>query len=154
MKKEEQLKESISTYLTLQYPDVIFRFDIGADIHLPVGLAKKSKRIHKHKKGYPDLFIAENYNDGHNVFCGLFIELKVDDFSKVYKKNGDFVSSKHVIEQANMLKKLNEKGYAALFTFGLDETIEMIDTYLSEDFNKMDSFNEKQRKKIEKWLKK
>jgi hypothetical protein len=125
MKEEERIKESVATYLLLQYPDVVYRFDIGADIHLPIGLAKKSKRIHKHKRGYPDLFIAEPRGNYH----GLFIEIKTDS-GKVFKKNGILRNNQHVIEQDVFLHILRDKGYMAEFGFGFDHIKELIDNYL------------------------
>lgn len=55
---EHKLYEQIARYLQLQYPDVIYRFDIAADLKLTPGQAAKHKRLHP-ERGYPDLFIAE-----------------------------------------------------------------------------------------------
>lgn len=55
---EHNLYEKIARYLQLQYPDAIYRFDVGADIKLTMGQAAKHKRLHP-ERGYPDLFIAE-----------------------------------------------------------------------------------------------
>ncbi len=55
---EHNLYEQIARYLQQQYPDVIYRFDIAADLKLTHGQAAKHKRLHP-ERGYPDLFIAE-----------------------------------------------------------------------------------------------
>ena len=55
---EHNLYEQIARYLQLQYPDVIYRFDIAADLKLTPGQAAKHKRLHP-ERGYPDLFISE-----------------------------------------------------------------------------------------------
>ena len=55
---EHNLDEQIARYLQLQYPYVIYRFDIAADLKLTPGQAAKHKRLHP-ERGYPDLFIAE-----------------------------------------------------------------------------------------------
>ena len=125
MKQEEQIKASLSLYLSLQYPKLIYRYDIGADIHLPIGLAKKSKRIHKHKRGYPDLFIAEP----KGKFAGFYIEIKKDKF-EVFKKNGGLKKSNHLFEQIETLNKLKQKGYCVAFAFGTDDAITKIDAYM------------------------
>ena len=126
IQKEEILKSQISQYLVLQYPDVIFRFDIAADIHLPDKLLWKSNRIHKHKKGYPDLFIAEP----RGKYSGLFLELKKDKFEVFKKRDGKMKKSEHLEGQRLMLDRLNEKGYLADWGLGFDDTKEKIDNYL------------------------
>jgi hypothetical protein len=64
---EHNLYEQIARYLQQQYPDVIYRFDIAADLKLTPGQAAKHKRLHP-KRGYPDLFIARS---GEVVFWAL-----------------------------------------------------------------------------------
>ena len=125
-KKEEVLKSQVSQYLALQYPDVIFRFDIAADIHLPDKLLWKSNRIHRHKKGYPDLFIAEP----RGQYSGLFLELKYDKWQVLKKRGGGMKKSEHLESQKNMLARLNKKGYLADWGLGFDDTIKKIDKYL------------------------
>lgn len=56
---EHNLYEQIARYLQQQYPNVIYRFDIAADLKLTPGQAAKHKRLHP-ERGYPDLFIAES----------------------------------------------------------------------------------------------
>ena len=56
---EHNLYEQLARYLQLQYPNVIYRFDIAADLKLTPGQAAKHKRLHP-ERGYPDLFIAES----------------------------------------------------------------------------------------------
>ncbi len=126
MKQEELIKKQLSEYLRWQYPDVIFRYDISADIKLSIGSAVKSKKLHGHSRGYPDLFIAEP----RSIYAGLFLEIKTG-FEKVYKKNGGFRKSTHVAEQAEMLKKLNKRGYKSGFCFGFDGCKNIIDDYLN-----------------------
>jgi len=126
MREEEQLKESISAYLRLQYPKVIYRFDIAADIFLPIGVARKSKRIHKHEKGYPDLFIAEM----RSGYGGYFLELKKDAYEVFTKKEGRFKKKVHLIEQLEFLERLAKKGYKVDWGLGFDDTKEKIDNYL------------------------
>ena len=56
---EHNLYEQIAYHLQTQYPDVIYRFDLAADLKLTPGQAAKHHRLHQ-KRGYPDLLIAES----------------------------------------------------------------------------------------------
>lgn len=120
---EHQMYEQIARYLQLQYPDVIYRFDLAADMKLTVGQAAKHKRLHP-RRGYPDLFIAESRNGLH----ALFIELKAKG-TRLKKKDGTWASS-HLEEQNEVLNKLQKKGYAAYFAVGFEEAKQIIDDYL------------------------
>lgn len=153
---EHNLYEQIARYLQLQYPDVIYRFDIAADLKLTMGQAAKHKKLHP-ERGYPDLFIAKpkdvkiitKLEGGYNyveikTLGGLYIEIKKDgtklkrdkDAKKILKgdtkirKKGDWWD-KHVEEQAEMLEKLRQAGYKAEFGVGFDECKKIIDGYLN-----------------------
>lgn len=129
--REHQLYEQIATYLQLQYPNVIYRFDLAADLKLTMGQAAKHKRLHP-KRGYPDLFIAEYKVDhwsGVPKYYGLFLELKADGNSP-YKKDGTLKKDEHLEEQENMLEALRSRGYMAKFATGFDEAKQIIDDYL------------------------
>lgn len=71
----------------------------------------------------PDLFIAEPKGG----YCGLFIEIKAES---IFNKNGTRKTSTHLKEQSNMLDKLTNKGYCAVFGCGWDECKKIIDNYL------------------------
>ena len=82
---EHSLYEKIARYLQQQYPDVIYRFDIAADLKLTSGQATKHKRLHP-ERGYPDLFIAESSTNIWNspvrewgLHFGLYIEIKSNE---------------------------------------------------------------------------
>ena len=135
---EHQLYELIAQYMQIQYPDVIYRFDLAADLKLTAGQARKHKMLHP-KRGYPDLFIAEpiitSYRDENGMikltqtknYSGLFIELKKDG-TRLKKKNGEWASD-HIAEQAEMLERLEFRGYRAMFAVGFDEAKKIIDLY-------------------------
>ena len=85
---EHNLYEQIAQYLQQQYPDVIYRFDLAADLKLTPGQAAKHHRLHP-ERGYPDLYIAEsseniNSKDWNGIvrewgfYFGLYIEIKKD----------------------------------------------------------------------------
>ena len=135
---EHNLYEQIARYFQLQYPDVIYRFDIGADLKLTMGQAAKHKRLHP-RRGYPDLFIAEssenvNSKDWNSIvrewgfYFGLYIEIKKDD-EKLTKKDGSW-RTPHIAEQAEMLEKLRQAGYKAEFGIGFEGCKKIIDEYL------------------------
>lgn len=150
---EHKLYEQIARYLQLQYPDVIYRFDLAADLKLTPSQAAKHHRLHP-ERGYPDLFIAEssenvNSKDWNGIvrewgfYFGLYIEIKKDgtklkrdkDAKKLLKgevkirKKGDWWD-KHIEEQAEMLEKLRARGYRAEFGVGFDGCKKIIDNYL------------------------
>lgn len=84
---EHNLYEQIARYLQLQYPNVIYRFDIAADLKLTPGQAAKHKRLHP-TRGYPDLFIAEpQFGERYCKSLGLYMEIKTESNSP-YKKDG------------------------------------------------------------------
>lgn len=122
--EERKLYPLIAQYLQLHYPDVVYRFDLAADLKLTYSQAKRHKTIHP-LRGYPDLFIAKPVYP----YGGLFLELKKDGAS-VLKKDGTLKKDDHLQEQFNMLKRLIEAGYKANFAIGYEDTIKQIENYL------------------------
>lgn len=122
--KERALYHQLAKWLQLQHPTVKFRFDLAADLKLTVGQAKRHKDLHP-KRGYPDLWIARPTKRYH----GLYIELKADD-SSPFKKDGTLKSDPHLTDQFEWLMALTAEGYAATFSTGFDETVEIINKYL------------------------
>lgn len=122
---EHQLYEQIAQYLQLQYPSVLYRFDLAADLKLTPGQAKKHKKLHP-LRGYPDLFIAAR----RQRHSGLFLEIKREGTTIYKKSDGQLVKDKHIREQAEMLDKLRKRGYMAEFACGFDEAKRIIDAYL------------------------
>lgn len=133
MKQEEsRLSEQVSQFLKLQYPNLIYRFDVS-DLKLSMPQAMRNKKLQMKDRGYPDLFLAFPSKGFH----GLYIELKKDR-SEVYKKDGTFkrkwnrkTQSCHVAEQNTILKRLNDLGYKAVYGFGFIDSITKIKEYLN-----------------------
>lgn len=136
---EHDLYEQLACYLQLQYPNVIYRFDVGADLKLTPGQAAKHKRLHP-ERGYPDLYIAEssenvNSKDWNGIvrewgfYFGLYLEIKTESNSP-YKKDGTLKKDQHLEEQARMLEKLRARGYKAEFGVGFEGCKKIIDEYL------------------------
>ena len=121
--REYLLAKEVSRYLRLQYPKVLFHFDL-AGLNLSRGQAGMMKVI-QHKRGFPDLMVLQPSGN----FNGLFIELKADG-KNPYKKNGDIKSDEHLNEQQDMINELLKRGYKACFCTGFDSAKNVIDTYL------------------------
>lgn len=125
---ESDLQVMVADYLRLRYPDVLFHSDFGSGVKLTVGQAMKQKRQNGGRRAWPDMFIAETQPDGRSWYHGLFIELKKGG-TRLIKKNGEW-ASEHIAEQADVLERLEFRGYKALFAVGFDEAKTIIDNYL------------------------
>jgi hypothetical protein len=124
VQRESQLREQLAWWLKAQYPGVIYRFDLAADLKRTMSQAVRHKRLHP-ERGYPDLLLLEP----RAGFAGAFFELKAEN-AKLYKPNGELYTDKHLEEQAAMINKLRAKGYYADFAQGFDEAVEKISAYL------------------------
>ena len=124
VQRESQLREQLAWWLKAQFPGVIYRFDVAADLKLTMPQAARHKRLHP-ERGYPDLLLLEP----RAGFAGAFFELKAEH-AKVYKPNGELYTDKHLEEQAVMMNKLRAKGYYADFAIGFDECATKISAYL------------------------
>jgi hypothetical protein len=120
--REYQICKDIAIYLRIQYPNVLFHFDL-AGLNLSRAQAGMTKGI-QGGRGWPDLFIAEPKGEFH----GLFLELKTD-LTRFYKKDGSPMTS-HIEEQMECLQKLWARGYQARFAVGFDNAKKQIDNYL------------------------
>ena len=148
---EHQLYDLIAIYLQTQYPGVIYRFDLAADLKLTPAQARRHKKLHP-LRGHPDLLISEPVwfykdkrirqadlisqkvklpNDVENLipYSGLYLEIKKDGV-RLTKKNGELIADEHVREQYDYLHKLNQRGYYAQFGVGFEECKAIIDDYL------------------------
>lgn len=141
--REHEIYHLIAKHLQENYPDVIYRFDLAADLKLTIGQARKHKTLHPHR-GYPDLFIAQprlywsDLEDFDGDY-GLYLEIKKDGETlypgprakKRFKSlDGNEYKTEHLMEQADVLFNLRQAGYAADFAIGFDEAVEIIDEYL------------------------
>lgn len=138
---EHDIYTQIADYMRYQYPDVIYRFDLAADLKLSIGQARKHKRL-QHYRGYPDMFIAEPkiesiYDRAFNVvldrkeYSGLYLEIKKPG-TRIFTKKGLLVADAHIREQFDMLEALRQRGYKAEFAIGFDEAKRIIDEYLND----------------------
>ena len=59
----------------------------------------------------------------------MFIELKAD-YERVYLKDGSLTTKKHIVEQNDMLIRLCDRGFMAVFGQGFTQTKKIIDDYM------------------------
>jgi len=130
--KEHDIYILIADYLRYQYPTVIYRFDLAADLKLTMGQARKHKRLQRYR-GYPDLFIAESVGG----YSGLYLEIKKPG-TRIFRKDGRLVADEHIREQFDMLIDLRARGYAAEFGIGFDATKKLIDDYMKGNYAHVD----------------
>jgi len=125
MKKEESLHLAICRYIALQYPKAIFNTDLSG-IRLTMGQSMAVKRM-RSSNSFPDISIYEP----RGPYFGLFIELKHMD-ARLLRKDGYLVADDRIKNQNKMLHDLSERGYLARFCQGHDQTIELIEWYMSQ----------------------
>jgi hypothetical protein len=124
---EEQVRESITSYLKLQYPKVIYRIDLAGE-RFSKGQAIKLARL-QCIKGFPDLFILKAMHG----FNGLFIEIKKEG-TTIYDKKGR-PATEHLKTQFETMERLKECGFFATFGIGFNNCKRIIDRYLKEKTN-------------------
>ncbi|WBC28488.1 DNA helicase [Thiohalocapsa phage LS06-2018-MD03] len=123
-KPEALLATQMSNHLIENYPKVPFRFDNGADVPLPIQVAKRFKELHgKWSKGYPDLFIATC----RGGFGGLYLELKATD---------EVPNTEHTRIQAMYHAVLRHNGYKVDFCCGLKDCKKKLKKYLKMKLKK------------------
>ena len=119
IKPETLLATRVAAYLRMHYPNIIFRFDLAADMPLPPHLAKRGKELHgeRNNRGFPDLFVAWS----SKKYGGLYLELKAGD--KV-------PNTEHTRRQASYHHRLRLAGYKVNFCCGYEECTRMIKKFL------------------------
>lgn len=125
---EAELQTQVADYLRLQFPEVLFHSDFGSGVKLTPGQAIKQKRQNGGRRGWPDIFVAEPMVIKGKDYHGLFIELKKDG-TRLMKRDGSWATD-HVAEQAEMLDRLEFRGYRAVFVVGFEQAKKIIDDYL------------------------
>tara|TARA_R110001606_G_C14921396_1_gene596684 strand:- start:50 stop:385 length:336 start_codon:yes stop_codon:yes gene_type:complete len=109
--KEYQLQKAVCKYLDLN--NVLYCGSMGGNYQAHISQRIKAKKS-GYKRGFPDIFIYEPRGNYH----GLAIELKIG-----YNKPS--------FHQLIWLNKLTDRGYLAMSSNGLDQTIEIINKYLN-----------------------
>jgi len=124
LKPEQLLLRRTCNHLKFEHSDIPFRVDIGADVPLPIHLAKINKELHgKFSKGYPDVLVCHLAKIKGRYYGGLYLELKATD--KV-------VNSAHTRTQATFHEILRRCGFKVSFCCGFEDCKEKIDKYLKK----------------------
>jgi hypothetical protein len=125
---EKQLHKQITDYLHLQYPKCIFTTD-SSGLRMSIGEAVRVKKL-RSSNDFPDIMIFEPKPIGKNkdlfYCCGLFIEVKIES---PFKKKSNDILKEHA-GQYEMINKLKERGYWAVFVWTFDMAKDTIDKYL------------------------
>lgn len=124
LRPEERIHFQVCDYMKVQYPKVFFISE-SSGLRVSPGMAAKLKRTRSNHV-HLDLYILEPKGKYH----GLILELKAKE---IYKKNKptELLKNDHVEQQAETIKKLNEKGYKASFALSFVEAKKIIDAYLN-----------------------
>ncbi len=150
---ESIVQTQVADYLLLQYPDVLFHSDFGSSVGMTAQQGARKRRQNGGRRGWPDMVIAEavearpvfedpywnNVCRDWDCFFGLYIELKKDGETlypgprakkRFQSKDGKEYKTEHLMEQADCLYDLRQRGYCAEFAIGFDEAKQIIDKYL------------------------
>ena len=111
---EDSLQTAVIRYLNYKYPKVKYCSSI-AGVHVTSKAQRAKIKRNGYMRGKNDLDIFEARGGYH----ALMLELK----EKAYPTKA----------QKDWIAAMNERGYCALVTTGLDETLEVIDEYLSKE---------------------
>lgn len=126
---EYDVYKAAATYLKLQYPKALYRFDM-AGLNLSIAQAGQNKAI-QCTRGWPDFFVCEE----RHAFKGLLLEIKPAG-ARIRKLNGSFASD-HLEEQNACLIAFLQRGYYAEFCIGFDRFKEIIDWYMNPNAPKI-----------------
>ena len=91
----------------------------------------KLQKIQLDNEAWPDLFISES----RGGFYGLYLELKKDR-NEVFNKNGSMSKANQIVKQSKTLQKLREKGYMAVFSWGINYSLDVIANYLDGKYQR------------------
>lgn len=125
--KEQRIAIQLSQWLQKEHKNLLWRFDLAADLKLTIGQAKKNKDLNPHTK-YPDFYLCEP----RGQYAGLYLELKVDRWEVFNKKSGEMKNTEHIQGQRIMRDILRLKGYKAEFALGLEDAKRHIAEYIKE----------------------
>lgn len=114
---EYQIQVSIFQWISFhekKYKGLDLAYSTASGLKLPIGSIVKAHKVGIIKKGLPDIVIPVSRKGFH----GLYIELKTDE-------------GKPTKEQVEFVKRLNEEGYLACFSYGFKETISKLEYYFT-----------------------
>lgn len=122
---EKELTKQVCAYIKKNFPHVYFFTDPSGMFQKSWG-AKIMLKNNRSTHAQLDLIILHAMHGFH----GAIIELKREG-EKLKKKDGTY-KDKHAEEQAKSLEHLHSQGYYAMHGIGYEETIKMINAYLTK----------------------
>ena len=125
MNQKTELEITLSICKWLRNEGYLFYCDIAAGLKLTNYQAMLVSRM-RWGRGLPDLIIFEPHEYEGKKYCGYAIELK-KSLSSVFKKDGSYRNDKHIQEQVEVLKMLEERGWRTSFA----DSVETIKTLLN-----------------------
>jgi hypothetical protein len=111
---EDKLQSAVVKYIQYKYPNVKYCSSI-AGVYISSATQRRKVVRNGYVRGKNDLDIFE----ARGGYFGLMLELKE--------------KASPTKEQKEWIEAMNERGYAAFITRGLDETIDVINEYLSKE---------------------
>lgn len=134
-RREQDIHLAVAKYIKYQHPRVLFNSDMsGVKMGLRQSVVAKSLRSISFKM--PDLQIMREHRGPRKHYNGLMIEIKDPEASGViYSKKDQFI--KHADDQRLSLLMLDACDYCATFGIGTQHCMEIIETYLSGNTEKL-----------------
>lgn len=140
---ETNIYESLALHINTKYPGLrgLYHFDLSGINNS--SLVSRSLYSRLNGRGFPDFELSYGVYALGIYYRNLYMEIKVEgtklkrekDLTRILK--GDYKIRKagdwwdlHIEEQANRLDLLRDAGNVAVFTVGLDETIQTFDSYV------------------------
>lgn len=121
---EFQLQKQICAWIQLQFPTVLFLSDSIAACKLTIPQQMRNKSVQKPNFHCPDLIILAP----RGIWSGLFLELKT---KSPFKKNGELLKNEHLQNQQKTIDDLRYQGYYAEFSWGFEQTKQIIEDYFN-----------------------
>lgn len=132
----KRIFESVLAVMSKNYSDILIQTNFSTRIRANIIDILRNKSIIE-PKTFPDIFIAEPRNGFH----GLFIEIRTDARC-VHKKDGSMKNTRNVKKASEMLQKLRQRGFLAMYGFGYTNTIAIIEEYLRGNYKKQNDDSE------------
>ena len=112
---EKEIHSAIVKYLEYLPNNILFTSTLGGVYLGSANWSQKSILKKHYKKGVPDILIFEPRNN----YFGLMLEIKT-------------VKGRPSVHQKEWIKRLNDKGYLAVITYGFSDAIDIIDMYFTK----------------------
>ncbi len=128
---EFHVQKVLCQYTKLKYPHTRFVSSLSG-----AGLSRAQRKFQtlRSHKGDPDWMLFWRTKQ----FNGLAVELKKEG-SKIFKKDGKTLKSIHLQEQLSFLKYLHFQGFCAGFCIGAKNACDLVDAYMLNDLDKINT---------------